>query len=32
VRYRFRALIRREAAYPFELGRSPAVVVTVRGP
>jgi hypothetical protein len=31
VRYRFRALIRREAAYPYELGYSRAVRVTVRG-
>jgi hypothetical protein len=31
VRYRFRALIRREAAYPYELGRSRVVRVTVRG-
>jgi hypothetical protein len=32
VRYRFRARIRREAAYPYELGYSRAVAVTVRGP
>jgi hypothetical protein len=32
VRYRFRARIRREAAYPYELGYSRVVVVTVRGP
>jgi hypothetical protein len=32
VRYRFRARIRREAAYPYELGYSHVVVVTVRGP
>jgi hypothetical protein len=31
VGYRFRARIRREAAYPFELGYSPVVRVTVRG-
>jgi hypothetical protein len=31
VRYRFRARLRREAAYPFELGYSPVVRVTVRG-
>ena len=31
VRYRFRARIRREAAYPFELGYSRRVRVTVRG-
>ena len=31
VRYRFRARIRREAAYPYELGYSPIVAVTVRG-
>jgi hypothetical protein len=31
VRYRFRARIRREAAYPYELGRSRVVTVTVRG-
>jgi hypothetical protein len=31
VRYRFRARIRREAAYPFELGYSKVVRVTVRG-
>lgn len=31
VRYRFRARIRREAAYPFELGYSRRVSVTVRG-
>jgi hypothetical protein len=31
VRYRFRARIRREAAYPFELGYSRQVHVTVRG-
>jgi hypothetical protein len=31
VRYRFRARIRREAAYPYELGYSRRVVVTVRG-
>ena len=32
VRYRFRARIRREAAYPYELGYSRIVAVTVRGP
>jgi hypothetical protein len=32
VRYRFRARIRREAAYPYELGYSRAIAVTVRGP
>jgi hypothetical protein len=32
VRYRFRARIRREAAYPYELGYSRTVAVTVRGP
>jgi hypothetical protein len=32
VRYRFRARIRREAAYPYELGYSKVVAVTVRGP
>jgi hypothetical protein len=31
VRYRFRARIRREAAYPYELGYSRVVAVTVRG-
>jgi hypothetical protein len=31
VRYRFRARIMREAAYPFELGYSRRVEVTVRG-
>jgi hypothetical protein len=31
VRYRFRARIRREAAYPYELGYSRRVIVTVRG-
>jgi hypothetical protein len=31
VRYRFRARIRREAAYPYELGYSRRVRVTVRG-
>ena len=31
VRYRFRARIRREAAYPYELGHSRIVRVTVRG-
>jgi hypothetical protein len=31
VRYRFRARIRREAAYPYELGYSRRVNVTVRG-
>jgi hypothetical protein len=31
VRYRFRARIRREAAYPYELGYSRTVRVTVRG-
>jgi hypothetical protein len=31
VTYRFRARIRREAAYPYELGRSRIVRVTVRG-
>ena len=31
VRYRFRARIRREAAYPFELGYSRRISVTVRG-
>ena len=31
VRYRFRARIRREAAYPYELGYSRSLVVTVRG-
>jgi hypothetical protein len=31
VRYRFRARIRREAAYPYELGYSRRVGVTVRG-
>jgi hypothetical protein len=32
VTYRFRARIRREAAYPYELGYSRVVSVTVRGP
>jgi hypothetical protein len=32
VRYRFRARVRREAAYPYELGYSRPVTVTVRGP
>jgi hypothetical protein len=32
VVYRFRARIRREAAYPYELGHSRTVAVTVRGP
>jgi hypothetical protein len=32
VTYRFRALVRREAAYPYELGRSRVLRVTVRGP
>lgn len=31
VRYRFRARIRRETAFPFELGYSPIVQVIVRG-
>jgi hypothetical protein len=31
VRYRFRARIRREAAYPYELGYSRVITVTVRG-
>jgi Bacterial Ig-like domain len=31
VRYRFRARIRREAAYPYELGYSRTLRVTVRG-
>ena len=31
VTYRFRARIRREAAYPYELGHSRVVSVTVRG-
>jgi hypothetical protein len=31
VRYRFRARIRREAAYPYELGHSRVVRVTVTG-
>ena len=31
VRYRFRARIRRESAYPFELGYSRRIGVTVRG-
>jgi hypothetical protein len=31
VRYRFRARIRREAAYPYELGYSRVIAVTVRG-
>ncbi|MGH2979021.1 MAG: hypothetical protein ACRDLQ_05225, partial [Solirubrobacterales bacterium] len=31
VTYRFRARIRRESAYPYELGRSRVVRVTVRG-
>jgi len=31
VRYRFRARIRREAAYPYELGYSRRIRVTVRG-
>jgi hypothetical protein len=31
VRYRFRARIRREAAYPYELGHSRVVRVVVRG-
>jgi hypothetical protein len=31
VTYRFRARIRREAAYPYELGHSRVVRVTVRG-
>jgi hypothetical protein len=31
VRYRFRARIRREVAYPYELGYSRVVEVTVRG-
>ncbi len=32
VRYRFRARIRREAAYPYELGYSRVLSVIVRGP
>jgi hypothetical protein len=32
VRYRFRARIRRETAYPYELGYSRVARVTVRGP
>jgi hypothetical protein len=32
VRYRFRARVRREAAYPYELGYSRTIAVTVRGP
>jgi hypothetical protein len=32
VSYRFRARIRREAAYPYELGYSRTIAVTVRGP
>jgi hypothetical protein len=32
VRYRFRARIRREAAYPYELGYSRVLRVIVRGP
>jgi len=32
VRYRFRARVRREASYPYELGYSRVVTVTVRGP
>jgi hypothetical protein len=31
VRYRFRARIRRETAYPYELGYSRVIAVTVRG-
>ena len=31
VSYSFRARIRREAAYPYELGHSRTVRVTVRG-
>jgi hypothetical protein len=31
VRFRFRARIRKEAAYPFDLGTSRQVRVTVRG-
>jgi len=31
VRYRFRAVVPREAGYPFELGRSGTVAVLVRG-
>ena len=31
ITYRFRARIRREAAYPYELGHSRVVRVTVRG-
>jgi hypothetical protein len=31
VRYRFRARIRREAAYPYELGYSRRISVIVRG-
>jgi hypothetical protein len=31
VAYRFRARVRREAAYPYELGYSRVVTVTVRG-
>ena len=32
VVYRFRAMARREAAYPYELGISPSIKVTVIGP
>ena len=32
VTYSFRAVVRREAAYPYELGRSRVVRVRVRGP
>ena len=31
VAYRFRALIPREASYPFETGVTPVVTVVVRG-
>jgi hypothetical protein len=31
VTYRFRAVVPREAAYPYELGRSRVVAVKVRG-
>jgi hypothetical protein len=31
VRYRFRAAVKREAAYPYELGYSRTIAVTVRG-
>ena len=31
VRYRFRAQVKREAAYPYETGVTPVVTVVVRG-